>query len=139
MERVLIAYAGSAGVGEIALVIGEQLCRAGLGVDVRSVARAADPDAYAAVVVGSTCREGRWAADAASYLNTHRVALAGRPLWLYERSTPGAGGDRVAPAAPLLEGVELPVRFGPDDLAQARSWGFNLGCQIRPLATPCLR
>jgi hypothetical protein len=136
MERVLVAYAGPTGVGEIALVVGEQLCRAGLAVDVRPVARAGAPEGYAAVVVGSAVRDGRWSADASGYLTRNAVALAERPLWLYERVATDAEARGSVPTGLEVRGADGPVRFGPDDLGPARSWGFGISCVMRPLALP---
>lgn len=130
MDRVLIAYAGWA--GEVALVVGEQLCRAGLSVDVRSCARAGAPEGYQAVVVGSSLREGHWATDAAGYLLRHAVALAERPLWLFACTDLSTVDGSEGPW-PSLDGSSELARFGPGDFGRAREWGFDLGCRFRPL------
>jgi menaquinone-dependent protoporphyrinogen oxidase len=78
-SRVLVAYASKAGsTAEVAGAIGKRLAATGLAVDVRRAKSVRSVDGYAAVIVGSAIRAGRWLSEASEFVKSHREALAGR-------------------------------------------------------------
>jgi menaquinone-dependent protoporphyrinogen oxidase len=77
--RVLVAYASKAGsTAEVADAIARRLAGAGLAVDVRRARNVRSVDGYAAVIVGSAIRAGRWLSEASGFARNHREALAAR-------------------------------------------------------------
>jgi menaquinone-dependent protoporphyrinogen oxidase len=78
-RRVLVAYASKAGsTAEVAGAIGRRLAATGLAVDVRRARNVRSVDGYAAVIVGSAIRAGRWLSEASAFVERHREALAQR-------------------------------------------------------------
>lgn len=138
MERVLVAYATRRGsTGEAALAIGEQFARAGFEVDVRPCSRARGPAHYRAVVVGSAVYDGDWEPSAVSYLRRHATALASRPTWLFQRSSPEEQPS--APEAVLSlaawVGLEGPTVFTGSWGGRARTTRCGAGVPV----TTCRR
>jgi menaquinone-dependent protoporphyrinogen oxidase len=108
-KQVLVAYATKYGAtAEIAEKIGEVLRQAGLSADVLPVDRAGDPGAYNAVVLGSAVYIGQWRKGAARFLETHEVALAKKPVWLFS-SGPTGKGDPVE----LVQDWRFPGKLQP--------------------------
>ncbi len=82
--RVLVTYATRCGsTGEIAEEIGKALASRGLAVDVLPLASVAGLEKYAAVVVGSAVRFGRWLPEATEFLRTRQAALAQVPTAIF--------------------------------------------------------
>jgi menaquinone-dependent protoporphyrinogen oxidase len=78
-NRVLVAYASKAGsTAEVADAIARRLADTGLTVDVRRAKNVRSVDGYAAVIVGSAIRAGRWLSEASGFVKNHREALAAR-------------------------------------------------------------
>jgi menaquinone-dependent protoporphyrinogen oxidase len=78
-NRVLVAYASRAGsTAEVADAIARRLADRGLAVDVRRARNVRSVDGYAAVIVGSAIRAGRWLPEASAFVKNHREALAAR-------------------------------------------------------------
>jgi len=119
-RRVLVAYASRMGsTQEIATVIGEELGRAGLLVDVLPCADDPDPTAYDAVVIGSAIYTRRWHKPANRYLKSHLDELAARPTWLFHSGPCGEGAEseQVAPPPGVAKraariGAAPPMTFG---------------------------
>jgi menaquinone-dependent protoporphyrinogen oxidase len=80
-DRVLVAYASKCGsTGEIAQVIGQVLCEAGMAVDVRQVNHVNDVSSYRAVVVGSAIRMSQWLPEAVEFVEARQDALSRIPI-----------------------------------------------------------
>jgi hypothetical protein len=67
---------------------------------------AADLGGYAAVVLGSEVRDGRWLPAASRFATVHSRALCAVPLWVFSR-------ERVTAPAEVLWRVELRGAAGP--------------------------
>lgn len=81
---VLVAYASkhgsTAGIAErIAKVLGAD----GRDVVLRQVGSVDDVSGYDAYVVGSSIYAFHWSKDATTFVQRHRDAMAGRPVWLF--------------------------------------------------------
>ncbi len=75
-NRVLIAYATRCGsTGEIAQVMAEEMTRQGNAVDVRLIKNIDTVNDYAAIIVGSAIRFGKWLPEATKFVVDHRSAL----------------------------------------------------------------
>lgn len=108
-QPILVAYATKHGATMgIALVIAEQLRKAGHEVEVHPVDQVDDPSRYAAVVLGSAVYIGQWRSEAVNFLESHAEALAGRPVWMFS-SGPTGKGDPLE----LLQGVLIPEKLRP--------------------------
>ena len=80
MKRVLVAYATFAGsTTEVAQVVGEELGKVGLRVEVLPIGEVREVQGYDAVVVGAPMILG-WHRQALSFLRRHREALQRTPL-----------------------------------------------------------
>jgi menaquinone-dependent protoporphyrinogen oxidase len=83
--KVLVVYASRLdSTVAIAQVIGNQLNRRDLEVDVRPTTQALDAGKYDAVVVGSAVHMRHWDKDAIHYLQDQAPDLADRPTWLFQ-------------------------------------------------------
>lgn len=123
MTTVLLAYASKMGsTKEIAEVIGVELARAGLDVQVRDACDVTTVHGYDAVVVGSAIYAGRWRPDAVRVVGLivdKNSDVGPSPTWLFHSGPCGeaaAKSDAVAPkrvrqAAHQL-GIAPPVTFG---------------------------
>ncbi len=81
MQSILVVYASRSGsTAEVAQAIGEQLCRRGETVDVRSVEAVKDLSPYRAVILGSAVRMGRWLPAAVKFVEQHQAALRQVPV-----------------------------------------------------------
>jgi menaquinone-dependent protoporphyrinogen oxidase len=134
MTTVLVAYASKMGsTKEIAEVIGVELARVGLDVQVRDACDVTTVHGYDAVVVGSAIYADKWRPDAVRVVGlivdkTEDVGPS--PTWLFHSGPCGAAAaasDVVAPkrvrqAAHQL-GVAPPVTFG-GRLEPATAKGF---------------
>jgi menaquinone-dependent protoporphyrinogen oxidase len=86
-DRTLIAYASQCGsTGEIATAIGQVLCEAGMGVDVRPVNDVHDLSLYRAVVVGSAIQSSKWLPEAVEFVEQHRETLNQVPVAYFSAS-----------------------------------------------------
>jgi menaquinone-dependent protoporphyrinogen oxidase len=119
-EKILVTYATKHGAtAEIAEKIGQVLQEAGLGVEVKSVDKVNELDAYRAVVLGSAVYAGMWRKEAVDFLEANEKKLAERVVWLFS-SGPTGEGDPVE----LMKGWKFPEaqrpiadRIGPRDIA----------------------
>jgi menaquinone-dependent protoporphyrinogen oxidase len=83
-RRVLVAYGSKHGAtAEIAVAVAQVLRDHGFAVDVAPAAKAPQPGAFDAVVIGSAVYAGMWRGDVVDYLRRHRAALGHRPLWMF--------------------------------------------------------
>lgn len=83
--KVLVVYASRLeSTAVIARVIGNQLTRRGLEVDLRPTTKALDAGKYQAVVVGSAVHLRHWDKEAIHYLKDQAPDLADRPTWLFQ-------------------------------------------------------
>jgi menaquinone-dependent protoporphyrinogen oxidase len=82
--RVLVTTASRHGsTAEIAAEVGTVLAGAGFEVSVLPVEQAEDVERYGAVVLGSAVYAGRWIGSATRFVDHHRDALVGLPVWLF--------------------------------------------------------
>ena len=83
MDRILVAYASMAGsTAEVARVVGEEIAKSGLQVDVLPLSEVEDLAAYAGVVVGGPMIMG-WDRSARGFLKKHRRAFQRLPLAVF--------------------------------------------------------
>lgn len=108
---VLVAYASRYGAtAEIAERIAATLTAQGHDAVARPVTAAGSGSAVAdadAVVLGSAVYMGHWRKEAAEFVEQHRAALAGRPVWFFSSGPlPGAKvPDRAAGNAAEEDGT----------------------------------
>jgi menaquinone-dependent protoporphyrinogen oxidase len=83
MNRILVAYATMAGsTADVAQVIGEEIAKGGLQVDVLPLADVKDLELYDGVVVGGPMIMG-WHRSALKFLKKHRSTLQHKPLAIF--------------------------------------------------------
>jgi menaquinone-dependent protoporphyrinogen IX oxidase len=83
MKRILVAYATMAGsTAEVAQVVGEEIARGGLQVDVQPLSEVHSLDTYDGVVVGGPMIMG-WHRSALRFLKRHREAFRRIPLAVF--------------------------------------------------------
>nr|WP_236654713.1 flavodoxin domain-containing protein [Streptacidiphilus anmyonensis] len=88
---VLVGYASAHGSTRgIAERLAERLSELGCPADAMPLDSDADPEAYAAVVLGSAVQSQRWLLAAEDFVRAHRDALAERPLWAFSVGIPAA-------------------------------------------------
>ena len=79
-QKILVAYTTNSGTTEeVAAVIGEELGRDGVQVDVRRLEEIADLESYTAVVVGGPMIMG-WHKAAVKFVKKHQQALSHMPV-----------------------------------------------------------
>jgi menaquinone-dependent protoporphyrinogen oxidase len=79
-----VAYASKAGGTEgLAEMVGGDLRELGHEVDVVPAGDVQEVDSYGAVVIGGALYIFRWHRDARRFVKRFRVALRGRPVWLF--------------------------------------------------------
>ena len=84
-DRVLVAFASQGGsTSEIAQAVGIVLLEEGCDIDVRPARQVDRLTGFTAVVVGSGLYHGAWLPEAFKFLQRHRAALSGIPLWLFD-------------------------------------------------------
>ena len=128
MDKVLVTYASRIGATtEVAHVVGEQLSRAGLDVDVRPVQQARDARLYSAVIIGSSIYFRHWDKDAVRYLRAQAPDLAERPVWLFQTGAhrDDAQQEQFVPPSMIRRliadiGIENPVVVFDGDPDRAR-------------------
>jgi len=111
---VLVTYASRYGAtAGIAEQIAATLTAAGHAAQARPVDKA-DLAGAEAVVVGSAVYFGSWLKPATAFVDQHRAALAGRPVWLFSSGPlPGAVQPGGADANPTPKGIaELQAALG---------------------------
>ena len=80
MQKVLVAYTTNAGTTEeVAAVVGEELGKDGVQVDVRRFEEIADLESYTAVVIGGPMIMG-WHKAAMRFVKQHQQALSQVPV-----------------------------------------------------------
>jgi menaquinone-dependent protoporphyrinogen oxidase len=83
MRRILVAYATMAGsTAEVAQVVGEEITKNGLQVEVLPISEVKDLAAYDGVVVGGPMIMG-WHRSASGFLKKHRSAFQHIPLAVF--------------------------------------------------------
>jgi len=153
MTRVLVAFATKMGSTRgIADVIGEELLRRELAVDVRNVREVSSVGDYQAVVLGSAVYLGRWRPEATRFVRQHAAGLARTSVWLFESGWVGekpeapaatSGGrtraQQLGAAEPTVFGGHLDptLATGPIDrmIAKRKSGDFRNWDDIRTWAT----
>lgn len=95
--RILVGYATRTGstVG-VAEAIGKTLGERGLEVDVKPLKENPPLDCYDAVVLGSAVNGGAWLPEAMSFVESHRTALADKPVAVFCVHSMNAGDDAKA-------------------------------------------
>lgn len=128
MSHVLVAYAPRHDLtGEVALIIGEQMSRAGHRVEVRPCFRARPAENYDAVIVGTTVDDAGWHGDAIAYLAANHVHLREGGTWLFEcdPNRPESPAT-TARAGPIDFGFPPPRRFDLADHSADRAGALRL-------------
>ncbi len=83
MSKILVAYATMAGsTAEVAQVIGEEIAKGGLQVDILPLGEVKDLEAYDGVVVGGPMIMG-WHRSALRFLKKHRSTFQRKPLAVF--------------------------------------------------------
>lgn len=86
MKRILVTYATMAGsTAEVAKVVGEEISKAGLNVDVQPISAIKDLRAYDGVVIGGPMIRG-WHRQAMGFLRKNRDILQKIPFALFVMS-----------------------------------------------------
>jgi menaquinone-dependent protoporphyrinogen oxidase len=79
--KMLVVYASMFGsTGQVAVTIGEELCKDGYAVDIRLPSHVTSLDGYAAVVVGSCVKGSAWLDVAVNFVKLNRQALSKVPV-----------------------------------------------------------
>lgn len=83
MKRILVAYASMAGsTGDVARVVGEEIARSGMLVDVLPLGEVKGLEAYDGVLIGGPMIMG-WHRAALGFLKRHRQAFQRIPLAVF--------------------------------------------------------
>ena len=83
MNKILVAYATMAGsTAEVAQVVGEEIAKSGLQVDVLPLADVKELEPYDGVVLGGPMIMG-WHRSALKFLKKHRSTLQHKPLAIF--------------------------------------------------------
>ncbi|MGW7520954.1 flavodoxin domain-containing protein [Streptomyces sp. NPDC054796] len=81
---ILVAYATEHGsTRTVAERIAVRLRKRGHVTELRSLTEASELADHEAVVLGSAVHTGAWLPVAADFVRGHRVALSGRPVWMF--------------------------------------------------------
>ncbi len=90
--KLLVAYASKYGsTAEIAEVIGQELRKREVEVEVKPVDRVGSLDGYNGFIIGSALYAGGWLKAAADFLRSNQDRLVGRPVWLFSSGPTGEG------------------------------------------------
>src|SRR5438093_1491895 len=74
--KMLVVYASMFGsTAQVAVTIGEELCKDGYVVDVRLPSHVKSLDGYSAAVIGSCAKGSAWLGDAVNFVKVNREAL----------------------------------------------------------------
>jgi len=80
-EKILVTYATRTGsTAEVAELIAKSLKAAGFQIDLHPMQDVKDLKPYHAIVVGSAIQAQQWLPEAMEFLQTHRTALAQKPV-----------------------------------------------------------
>ena len=110
--KILVAYATRHGATQgIAERIAQTLEADGLDVTLSPVERAAGIGGFDAYVIGSAAYMGRWLKEANTFVQRHRDALAGRPVWFFSSGP-------VGPDVPDKKGVDPRKASEPRDFLE---------------------
>lgn len=102
--EILVVWASRHGsTKEVASTISQELTAAGHSVTCAEASQAPDPQAYAAVILGSAVYMAQWEDSMRRYVNTYHDELLARPLWAFSVGLSGVPSG----------GVVDPVRVGP--------------------------
>lgn len=108
--KLLVAYASKYGsTAEIAEVVGQELQKREVEVEVKPVGQVNSLEGYDGFVIGSALYAGGWLKPAADFLRSNEDTLAGRPVWLFSSGPTGDGDPNE-----ILGGWTI-----PEDLAGA--------------------
>jgi menaquinone-dependent protoporphyrinogen oxidase len=116
--KILVAYATRYGsTMEVAEAIGDELRKAGMEVDVISVAKVKNLAEYRAAVIGSPIYMGKWLADAQVFVERHQAILRTMPIAYFTvglSPQEGTEEQRTQAAASMQQVKELvpPVTTG---------------------------
>ena len=126
-QKILVAYTTNAGTTEeVAAVIGEELGKDGVQVDVRRLEEVTDLESYTAVVVGGPMIMG-WHKAAVKFVKQHQQALSQVPVayFLTAMSLTQTGEHRASMAS-----AQFPLCIDPM-LAKAPKNANRLGLKER--------
>src|SRR5512136_1016051 len=83
MKRILVAYATMAGsTADVARVVGEEIAKSGVQVDVLPLSEVKNLESYDGVVVGGPMIMG-WHRSASGFLRKHRASFQRIPLAVF--------------------------------------------------------
>lgn len=147
MKKALVCYVRPDDeTADIAMTVAQQLCRLGLHVELRPIARVRSPQCYRTVVLGGASSSERWDSRALSYL-ADCLADGQHSVWPFHTAfgsaalptvlrPVGAGRPDGGPTVPepvrhlarLLGGGPVPIFRAVDDGDPAiRRWGTHIG------------
>ena len=88
--KLLVAYASKYGsTAEIAEVVGQELRKREVEVEVKPVDQVSNLAGYDGFVIGSALYAGGWLKPAADFLRSNQDVLAGRLVWLFSSGPTG--------------------------------------------------
>jgi menaquinone-dependent protoporphyrinogen oxidase len=90
--KLLVAYASKYGsTAEIAEVIGKELRKRSLEVEVKPIGDVGDLTGYDGFIIGSALYAGGWLEPAAEFLRSNQELLTSHPVWLFSSGPTGEG------------------------------------------------
>jgi menaquinone-dependent protoporphyrinogen oxidase len=90
--KLLVTYASKYGsTAEIAEVIGKELRKRSLEVEVKQIGDVGDLTGYDGFIIGSALYAGGWLEPAAEFLRSNQELLTSRPVWLFSSGPTGEG------------------------------------------------
>lgn len=134
MKRILVAYATMAGsTVEVARVVGEEIARGGLQVDVLPVGEVKSLEAYDGVVLGGPMIMG-WHRAALGFLKKHRGAFQRIPLAVFVMCMSlTQTGETSVGGAPVYVDEKLPKSPGQEGRLNFRERYARLANYVRPI------
>jgi len=98
-NRILVVYATRTGsTAEVADMIAQRLCAAGLSAEARPVGEVASLEGYSGAVLGSAVRYSSWLPEMADFLSSHSETLATMPVAFFTMHMLALGDDPAAVA-----------------------------------------
>lgn len=108
-QKILVAFASKHGsTKEIAELLGDELAKHGLDVDVNRVQDIRNIMRYDIIVLGSAIYAGRWLRPARQFVYEFAEELANRQIWLFSS---GPIGNFLSPDAEKAVQLDLIIAF----------------------------
>jgi menaquinone-dependent protoporphyrinogen oxidase len=136
MKKILVAYATMAGsTAEVARVVGEEIEKSGVQVDVLPLSEVKDLGAYDGVVVGGPMIMG-WHRGASGFLKKHRAAFQRIPLAVFVMAMSlTKSGDMSVSGVPVTVDEKLPKPPVKEGSLNFRERYALLPNYLRPILT----